>query len=84
MVLQHFILPEMQFKANLFFSIMAPPNTPHHSASGPSGWGVQKGWMGFHKGEKKVDSKIHFRWFKAFLDHVFFPNKGGGWLGPDP
>ena len=66
MVLQHFILPEMQFKANLFFSIMAPPNTPHHSASGPSGWGVQKGWMGFNKGEK---NKLTLKFILGDLKH---------------
>ena len=43
MVLKHFILPGMHFKTNLFFSIMTPPNQPHHSASRLSGWGIQKG-----------------------------------------
>ena len=42
-----------------------------------------------HEGEKQVDFKIHFRQFKAFLDHVFFkvtPNLGLGlpsrWVAP--
>ena len=49
MVLNLFILPEMHFKANLFFPIMTPPpNPPHHSPRGS------------HKGEKQVDIKIHF------------------------
>ena len=71
MVLKHFILPEMHFKAN-FFPIMTHPNPPHHSASRLSGWGM--GWMGSYKGKKKqVDFKSYFRWFKAFLDHVLDP-----------
>ena len=44
-VLKHFILPQMHFKANLSSSIMTPPNPPHQSVSGLSGWGVQKGWI---------------------------------------
>ena len=64
---------------------MTPPNPPHHSPSWLLGWGYQEGWCGSHKGEKKqVDFKIHFRWFKAFLDHVlcyFFSIKGlAGWI----
>ena len=43
MVLKHFILPEEHFKANLFFPIMTPPNPPHQSPSGLSGWGYQEG-----------------------------------------
>ena len=44
MALKHFILPEMHFKANLFFSYYdPPPNPPHHSASKLSAWGIQKG-----------------------------------------
>ena len=37
--------------------------------------------------KKQVDFKIHFRWFKAFLDQLlfyFFFIKGAGWLDPDP
>ena len=51
MVLKHYILPEMHFKA-IFFPIMTPPNPPHHSASRLSGLGIQKGWMRSHKGKK--------------------------------
>ena len=43
MVLKHFILPVEHFKANLFFPIMTPPNPPHHSPSGLSGWVYQEG-----------------------------------------
>ena len=50
--LKTLFLPEMHFKANLFFSIMTPSNPPHHSASRLSGWGIQKGRMGSYKGEK--------------------------------
>ena len=31
---------------------MTPPNPPHHSPSGLSGWGYQEGWCGSRKGEK--------------------------------
>ena len=80
MVLRPIILPEKHLKANLFFPIMIPPNPPNHS---PSGWRYQEGRKGSQKGEKQVDFKIHFRWFKAFLDHVF-SIKGAGWVGPNP
>ena len=52
MGLKHFILPEEHFKANLFFPIMTPPNLPHQSPSGLSGWGYQEGGCGSHKGKK--------------------------------
>ena len=44
----------------------------------------ERGERSLIKVKKQVDFEIHFRWFKAFLDHVFFSIKGGGWLGPDP
>ena len=58
MVLKHFILPVEHFKANLFFS--------HYDG------GTKRGDVGLIKVKKQVDFKIHFRWFKAFLDHVLF------------
>ena len=44
---------------------------------------AKRGDVGLIKVKKQVDFKIHFRWFKAFLDH-FFSIKGAGWVGPDP
>ena len=55
MVLKHFILPEEHFKANLFFPHYDPTYTTHPLI----------------KVKKPVDFKIHFRWLKSFLDHVF-------------
>ena len=72
MVLKHFILPKMNFKANLFFPILTPPNPPHHSASRLSGLGIQMGELGLIKVKKQVDFKICFRWFKEFLDQDSF------------
>ena len=60
MVLKHFILPEKHFKAKLIFPIMTPPNPPHHSTSGLSGWRYQEGDVGLIKVKKQVDFKIHF------------------------
>ena len=37
-ILKRLILPEKHFSANLFFPIMTPPNPPHNSPSGLSGW----------------------------------------------
>ena len=51
------------------------------------GGDTKRGEGGLIKVKKQVDFKIHFRWFKAFLDHVFlffFSIKGTGWVGPDP
>ena len=58
MVLKHFNLPEMHFKANLFFPIMTPLT---HSTSQPrdSQGGVSKrGEWGLIKVKKQVDFKI--------------------------
>ena len=62
----------MVLKQTYFFPIMTPPDPPHHSPSGRLGWGYQEGDVGLIKVKKQVDFKIHFRWFKAFLDHVLF------------
>ena len=62
MVLKHFVLPVEHFKAKLFFSPLWPPLT--HPIT-------KRGDVGLIKVKKQVDFKIHFRWFKAFLDHVF-------------
>ena len=83
MVLKHFILPEIHFKANLFFPIMTlthPTTQPRDYQGGES----KRGEWGLIKVKKQVDFKIHFRRFKAFLDNVFFPINGGGGPGPDP
>ena len=46
---------------------------------------TKMGDVGLIKVKKQVDFKIHFGWFKAFLDHIFFFSiKGAGWVGPDP
>ena len=82
MVSKHFILPEIHFKANLFFSYYDPPLThpttqPRNYQRGES----KRGEWGLMKVKKQVDFKIHFRGLKAFLDHVFFPLRGvGGWV----
>ena len=82
MVLKHFILPEIHFKANLFFSHYDPPLT--HPTTQPryyQGGESKRGEWGLMKVKKQVHFKIHFRGFKAFLDHVFFPLRGaGGWV----
>ena len=80
MVLKRFILPENHFKANLFFPIMTPPNPSHHSPSGLSEWGYQEGWGGLIKVKNQIDFKIHFRWFKSFLDHFFPLRVFAGWV----
>ena len=80
MVLKCFILPEK----HLFFPIL----TLTHPTTHPwdyHGGDTKRGEGGLIKVKKQVDFKIHFRGFKAFLDHVlfyFFPLRG--WLGPDP
>ena len=61
MILKRFILPVEHFETNLFFPIMTPPNPPHHSPLGLSGWGYQEGDVGLIKVKKHVDFKIHFR-----------------------
>ena len=47
-----------------------------------------EGEGGLIKVKKQVNFKIHFRWFKAFLDHFLllflFSIKGAGWVGPEP
>ena len=85
MVLKHFILPVDHFKANLFFSHYDPPLT-HHITHPRDCWvgDTKRGDMGLIRVKKQVDFKIRFRWFKAFLDHLFFSIKGAGWVGPDP
>ena len=45
---------------------------------------TKKGDVSLIKVKKQVDFKIHFRWFKAFLGHVFFFIKGAGLVGLDP
>ena len=62
MVSKHFILPEMHFKANLFFSYYDPPLThpttqPRNYQRGES----KRGEWGLIKVKKQVDFKIHFR-----------------------
>ena len=61
MVLKHFILPEMHFKACLFFPIMTP--LTHPTTHPRDSWGVDT------KRGKRGIIKVK----KAFLDHVFFP-----------
>ena len=49
--------------------------------------GIPRGEGGLIKVKKQVDFKIHFKQFKAFLDHLFFfffSIKGAGWVGPEP
>jgi len=73
MVLKHFIFPEEHFKANLFFFHIMTPLT--HPITHPRDWrygDTKRGDVGLIKVKKQVDFKIHFRWFKAFLDHVLF------------
>ena len=43
---------------------------------------TKRGNVGFIKVKEQVDFRIHFRQFKAFLDHVFF-TKGAGYMVPD-
>ena len=61
-------------KETCLFPIMTPPTTHPRDY-----WGGDT-----KRGE--VDFRIHFRWFKTFLHHVFvfFSMKGAGWVGPDP
>ena len=84
MVLKHLILPEMHFKENLFFFPLWPPLT--HPTTQPryyQGGESKRGEWGLMKVKKQVDFKIHFRGFKAFLDHVFF-HWGGRVAGSGP
>ena len=51
------------------------------------GGDTKTGEGGLIKVKKQVDFNIHFRWFKAFLDHggfFCFSIKGAGCLGLDP
>ena len=71
MVLKFFILPEKHFKANLFFSPLWPPLIhPITHAQDCQDGDIKRGDVCLIKVKKLVDFKIHFRWFKAFLDHV--------------
>ena len=72
MVLKHFILPVEHFKANLFFPIMTPLTHPITHPRDCLDGDTKRGDVGLIKVKKQVDFKIHFRWFKAFLDHVLF------------
>ena len=45
---------------------------PRHYQSGET----ERGEWGLIMVKKQVDFIIHFRWFKAFLDHVFFSLNG--------
>ena len=74
MALKHFILPEKHFKANMFFSHYNPPPLTYpitHPRDCRDG-DTKRGDVGLIKVKKQVDFKIHFMWFKAFLDHVVF------------
>ena len=76
MVLKHFILPVEHFKANFFFLAIprgarAPKKTNTHPQDCWDG-DTKRGDVGLIKVKKQVDFKIHFSWFIAFLDHVFF------------
>ena len=66
---------------------MGPLKTLTHPITHPRDcWDgdTKRGDVGLIKVKKQVDFKIYFRWFKASLDHVFFPIKGAAWVGPDP
>ena len=63
LVLKHFILPEMHFKANLFFPIMNPlthPTTQPQDYQGGGGESKRGEW-GLIKVKKQVGFKFHFR-----------------------
>ena len=72
MVLKHFILPAMHLKLTCFFPIMTPLTHPTTQPRDYQGGESKRGEWGLIKVKKQVDFKIYFRWFKAFLDHVFF------------
>ena len=84
MVWKHFSLVRNAFQGELVFSPLWPTLT-HPTTHLWDYWGgdTKRGGGGSYKGEKQVNFKIHLRWFKAFLDHVF-SIKGAGWVGPDP
>ena len=83
MVLKHFILPEKHFKTNFFFPIMIPLTQPTTHPRDYRGGDTVRGEGGLIKVKKQVDFRIHFRWFKAFLNHVFFPLRVlAGRVGP--
>ena len=71
MVSKHFILHDMHFKANLFMTPLTPLIHPTTHTWAYRGGDTKRGEGGLIKVKKQVDFKIHFRWFKAFLDHVF-------------
>ena len=52
MVLKHFILPEMHFKANLFFPIMTPLTHPTTHPQDYRGGGTKRGEGGLIKVKK--------------------------------
>ena len=69
MILKHFILTEMHFKANLFFSIMAPTIHPWDYRDGDT----KRGEEGLIKVKNKSNSKF-----------IWGDLKDAGWVGPGP
>ena len=62
-----------------------PPPPPCVPLDGRRGGGdTKRGGGGLIIAKKQVDFKVRFRWFKAFLDHVFFIFFYYGGLGRDP
>ena len=58
MVLQHFILPEMQFKANLFFPLWPPLTHPTTQLRDHQGGESKRGEWGFIKVKNKLTLKF--------------------------
>ena len=71
MVLKHFILPEMHFKANLFFPIMTPLTHPTTQPRDYRGGESKRGEWGLIKVKNKLTLKFILSDLKHFLDHVF-------------
>ena len=61
MVLKHFILPEMHFKANFFFPIMTSLTHPTTQPRVYHGGESKRGEWGLIKVKKQFDFKVQFR-----------------------
>ena len=78
LILFYFVLLKMlyftwkAFKAKLFFTNMTPLTFPTTHPQDCRGGDTKRGEGGLIKVKKQVDFNIHFRLFKAFLDHVIF------------
>ena len=76
-VLKYFVLPEMHFKANLFFYHLTHPTTQPQNYRGGE---CKMGAWSLIKVKKQVDFKMHFRRFSIFRP-CFFPLRVlAGWV----